>query len=132
MIYLNVDLQQMNDIARDIANNLKKGSTIFLEGTLGAGKTTLVKMIAKHLGFSDTITSPSFNILKVYEHEGLELVHMDAYRIAGQSTEEFDDYIYDKNRIMIIEWASLVTINIDAIKINITVNEDKRNIEIIW
>lgn len=132
MLYLNVDLNQLNDIARELASKLKKGDTIFLEGTLGAGKTTFVKLVAKHLGFNDTITSPSFNILKVYESNGLELVHMDAYRIAGQSVEEFEDYIYDKNRIMIIEWASLIKVELNAIKVNITINGDKRDIEITW
>lgn len=132
MLYENVDLNMMNEIAREIANKLKKGDTIFLEGTLGAGKTTLVKLVAKNLGFNDTITSPSFNILKVYQNNDLELVHMDAYRIANQSTEEFDDYIYDKNRIMFIEWASLININVKAIKILLSINNDKRNIEVIW
>ncbi len=79
--------------------------TIVLSGTLGAGKTVLVKGIALSLGIKENITSPSFTIMSVYGGR-IKLYHIDLYRINDE--EELDylgitDIIYEDG-ISVIEW----------------------------
>lgn len=88
------------DFNEFILKNLEnKPKYIFLIGELGAGKTTLVKRIAKLLGERKTISSPSFNYIKIYD----KLVHIDAYNLTD-GIDEFEDYFEDK--IVIVEWAN--------------------------
>jgi tRNA threonylcarbamoyladenosine biosynthesis protein TsaE len=87
---------------------LEKGSTVFLSGELGAGKTAFVSGVMKGFGFSGEINSPSFTILNLYKvSRNLTVVHADFYRlnsydeIADTGIEEF---LYDLKFITLIEW----------------------------
>lgn len=77
-------------------------------GDLGGGKTTLVKGIAKGLGITKTVTSPSYNISRNYELPGGGfLEHFDLYRLnADEIVEsEIDEVIRSGQNIVVIEWA---------------------------
>ncbi len=92
-----------------IGNKLKKGDVIAMQGTLAAGKTTITKGIAKALGVSDTITSPTFCLISEYSGK-MPLYHMDVYRLEGG--DDFinlgtDDMIYG-NGVSIIEWSEKI------------------------
>lgn len=93
-----------------LADDLEAGDVLALVGELGAGKTTLVKAIAKGLGISERISSPTFNIVKEYYSGRLPLYHFDAYRLLS-GTELIDiggeEYLYG-NGISVIEWADIV------------------------
>ncbi len=81
-----------------------------IEGDLGAGKTVFARGIAAGLGIEGYITSPTFNIVNVYEKEGLVFNHMDAYRITDPEML-YDigfDEIVDEGYITVIEWADLI------------------------
>ena len=65
----------------------KPGSTFCLTGDLGAGKTTLVRGIAKALNIKSVVQSPTFNIMKVYFDGDRPLIHIDAYRLADVNTD---------------------------------------------
>ena len=81
---------------------------ICLDGELGSGKTVFVKGFAKSLGISETITSPTFNLIKEYESGEMPLYHMDVYRLEGKcETVGFNDYL-NKNGICIIEWSDMI------------------------
>ena len=81
---------------------------ICLDGELGSGKTVFVKGFAKSLGISETITSPTFNLIKEYESGEMPLYHMDVYRLEGKcETVGFNDY-FNKNGICIIEWSDMI------------------------
>ena len=95
---------------KEIAEELKGGGTLALIGNLGAGKTTLTKYIAKGLGISRMITSPTFTIVNEY-HEGVDLYHVDAYRLGGAEDAfqiGLEEYFGDGN-ICIVEWADVVS-----------------------
>ena len=83
-------------LGEKIGRLLKKGDIIAMQGTLAAGKTTITKGIAKALGITDTITSPTFCLISEYQGT-MPLYHMDVYRLDG--TEDFinlgtDDMLY--------------------------------------
>ena len=80
---------------------------ICLNGELGSGKTIFTKGFANALGISETITSPTFNIIKEYDGE-LPLYHMDVYRLDGNTEGVAIEDYFKKNGIVIIEWANTI------------------------
>ena len=89
-----------------LSGELKTGDVILLEGGLGAGKSELARGIARGLGVTETVTSPSFTILNVYESGRLPLYHFDWYRI--ESAEELfelgmDEYL-GGDGVALVEW----------------------------
>jgi tRNA threonylcarbamoyladenosine biosynthesis protein TsaE len=89
---------------------LPAGSTILLEGDLGAGKTTLVQGIGKGLGIEATIVSPSFTIINEYPDGRVPLYHFDLYRLESKDIVEIAPELYWEGTevtlgIAAIEWA---------------------------
>lgn len=87
------------------------GGVLALSGDLGAGKTTFVKGLAKGLGISKNITSPTFVILKSYQtdYKGdiKKLVHVDCYRMKDENDAEgigLPEYFNQKDCLVLIEW----------------------------
>jgi tRNA threonylcarbamoyladenosine biosynthesis protein TsaE len=112
----------------------KPGSTFCLTGDLGAGKTTLVRGIARALNIKSVVQSPTFNIMKVYFDGDRPLIHIDAYRLADVNTDiGLDEYIAYETGITVIEWPEFIKdlIPENAIEVNIKHAEgDTRNITI--
>ena len=89
-----------------LAGLLKPGDVILLEGELGAGKSELARGIARGLGVAETVTSPSFTILNVFESGRCPLYHFDWYRLENE--EELyelgmDEYL-GGDGIALVEW----------------------------
>ncbi len=85
---------------------LKPGDIVALTGELGAGKTVIVKGIARGLGIEEEPTSPTFVIMNVYEGKNV-LYHFDLYRVSGVEELEglgYRDFFYD-NGVVVVEWA---------------------------
>ncbi len=86
------------------------GQVITLIGDLGVGKTVFTQGFAEGLGIRETVNSPTFTILQIYEEGRLVLYHFDVYRI-GDSEEMlevgWDDYVYGEG-VCLIEWADLI------------------------
>ena len=122
------------ELAEKIAHILPDGSTICFDGDLGAGKTTLVRGIAKALNIKSVVQSPTFNIMKVYFDGDRPLIHIDAYRLADVNTDiGLDEYIGYETGITVIEWPEFIKdlIPETAIEVNIThVQDNVRNIKI--
>lgn len=95
------------EIASKLANYLKPGSVLTLEGELGAGKTSFTQGLAQGLGITKIVNSPTFTIIKEYQGR-LPLYHMDVYRLID-SIENlgFDEYFYGEG-VTVIEWASVI------------------------
>ena len=97
-------------LGTEFANNAKPGTVIALIGDLGVGKTVFTKGIARGLGITDNVTSPTFTILESYYGGKMPLHHFDVYRIGDvEEMEEvgFDDCVYSEG-ITIIEWAGII------------------------
>ena len=107
---------------------------IGLSGPLGAGKTTIAKQIIKYYRSTEVVTSPTFNIVKQYTVEDLQIYHIDLYRLGSWS--EFLDLdlpLDSDNSLFIIEWINLIpNLNqLDMDIIDITIEDElTRNIKI--
>jgi tRNA threonylcarbamoyladenosine biosynthesis protein TsaE len=73
-------------VARALAG--RAGAVVFLEGPLGAGKTTLARGLLRALGVSGTIRSPTYTLLEPYAAGGRSVVHLDLYRISDPAELE--------------------------------------------
>lgn len=95
-------------IASKLAHLLQPGDVLLLEGDLGAGKTTFTKGLAKGLGITRNVNSPTFTIIKEYKGGRLPLYHMDVYRL-DDSFEDlgFDEY-FEGDGVTVVEWAHLI------------------------
>lgn len=121
------------DLGIELGQTLKPGDVIALCGGLGAGKTVLAKGIAKGLGISEEVTSPTFTLLRQYQGR-LTLCHFDLYRIEDDQELEhigFYDYLGGDN-VCVIEWPE----NAPELRANIRVDikgsgGEERQIEII-
>lgn len=126
--------EQMNDFGNKLAKNLPSGTVVALLGDLGAGKTTLVRGVAKGLNISEVVQSPTFNIMKLYLKGDRPLIHIDAYRLADLDTDiGLDEYIGYETGLTMIEWPlfieKLLPDNTLFIEISIT-GENSRHVHI--
>ncbi|WP_314696045.1 tRNA (adenosine(37)-N6)-threonylcarbamoyltransferase complex ATPase subunit type 1 TsaE [Mogibacterium timidum] len=102
--------QATEEFGLNLASELKPGDIVALIGALGTGKTALTKYIAKGLGVTENIDSPTFNIVKEYKSGRLPLFHFDVYRLSGGDDLldiGADEYFY-LNGVCVVEWADLV------------------------
>ena len=118
--------QETRRFGHKLAVELVPGTVVALIGDLGTGKTSLTKAIAEGLGIEDTITSPTFNIVKEYDTGRLPLYHFDVYRIGDlEEMEEigYDDYFFGDG-ICLIEWAELIRELLPDRVISVTIEKD--------
>ncbi len=97
------------DFGVSLAEELKSGSIVALSGDLGVGKTFLAKAIARGLGVSEHLTSPTFTIVCEYDSGRLPLYHFDLYRVHDEDELfelGFDEYLHGRG-VCLIEWAEL-------------------------
>ncbi|WP_288602542.1 tRNA (adenosine(37)-N6)-threonylcarbamoyltransferase complex ATPase subunit type 1 TsaE [uncultured Treponema sp.] len=128
MTYITHSAQETVDLGEKIGSLLKSGDVIAMTGTLAAGKTTITKGIAKALGITDVVTSPTFCLISEYEGTKMPLYHMDVYRLDGP--EDFINLgvedMLDGDGVCIVEWSEKVSSELPkrTIKIEITTLED--------
>lgn len=124
------------------------GATVLaLHGDLGTGKTTFTQILAKKLGVTETVTSPTFMLMKVYELPGVDsftyaderaykqLVHADMYRI--EEVDEmrvlgFEKLLAEKRVIVCIEWADKIATLLppDTIHLRFSLEGERRSVTI--
>lgn len=98
---------KMMSFGEALAARVEGGCVIFLTGDLGAGKTTLVRGFLRALGHQEPVTSPTFTLLEVYEAGGLQVVHVDLYRLTDPNELEqlaIRDYLQEQS-VLLLEWA---------------------------
>jgi tRNA threonylcarbamoyladenosine biosynthesis protein TsaE len=124
----------MNEFGLKIASRVPNGTVIALLGDLGAGKTTLVRGVARGLGIKEVVQSPTFNIMKLYPKGDRPLIHIDAYRLADINTDiGLDEYIGYETGITMIEWPLFIEklLPENTLWINITsTGENSRHIDV--
>lgn len=103
--------QEMLELGKKLASDVKAPSIIELVGDVGAGKTTLVRGLAEGLGVKEPITSPSFTISKAYAlSDEKQLIHYDFYRLSdpGLMAEDLAENLSNPNNIIVIEWGESI------------------------
>ena len=99
--------QETRRLGMRLAERLRKGDTVLLEGEMGAGKSELARGIARGLGVSGPVPSPSFTILNAYDEGSIPLYHFDWYRI--EDGEEIAEMGFEEmlggDGIALIEWS---------------------------
>ena len=109
MEYKFISYNEMDTI--ELAQNLESekfpNMIICLDGELGSGKTVFTKGIANALGINESITSPTYTIIKEYDGE-LPLYHMDVYRLDGNTEGVGIEEYFTKGGVVVIEWADTI------------------------
>ena len=95
------------ELAQNFESEKFPNMIICLDGELGSGKTIFTKGLANALGIKDTITSPTYTIIKEYDGE-LPLYHMDVYRLDGNVDGVGIEEYFTKGGVVVIEWASSI------------------------
>lgn len=110
MIKITNSPQETFEFAKSLAENAKPGDIICLDGDLGTGKTVFTQGFAQGLGITESVNSPTFTILQIYEGGRLPLYHFDVYRIG--SPDEMDELGYEEyffgEGVCLIEWSALI------------------------
>ena len=132
--YITHNQDETREVGHKLAALLPNGSVVLLKGDLGAGKTTLVRGVAEALGITEKITSPTFNIMKLYLKGSKPLVHIDAYRLEDHNVDiGLDEFIGIDRGLTFIEWPDYIKnlIPDNAITINIkNIGNDDREFNI--
>lgn len=113
-------------LGEKIGKEAKPGQVYTLLGDLGVGKTVFTQGVAKGLGITEAISSPTFTIVQVYEEGRMPFYHFDVYRIGDiEEMDEigYEDYFYGDG-ISFVEWANLIEELIPDNRIQITINKN--------
>jgi tRNA threonylcarbamoyladenosine biosynthesis protein TsaE len=128
-------IQELNTTADEIIQLTRTHSVFCFYGNLGAGKTTLIKLICEKLSVQDSISSPTYPIINEYHFPNGIIYHIDLYRL--KSIDEavnigLEEYLYSGN-LCFIEWPD----NFESIlpdkhvKVKISKFDEDRTIEIV-
>jgi tRNA threonylcarbamoyladenosine biosynthesis protein TsaE len=119
-------------IAEKLGSVLEKGDVLTLAGDLGAGKTTFTKGLAKGLGITRTVNSPTFTIIKEYNGR-LPLYHMDVYRLEDSDEDlGFEEY-FSGEGVCVVEWATFIEEYLPKERLELVIShigEDEREIQL--
>ena len=129
-------VSELKDVSMSILDMIGNRNIICFYGDLGAGKTTLIKDICKHLGVLDAVSSPTFSIVNEYIWTSDKMIyHFDFFRI--ERIEEVFDLGYEEyfymDSLCLIEWPDRIQslIPSEALRINISKINETREIEIL-
>ena len=124
----------MLDVGAKLAAGLEAGDIVYLNGPLGAGKTTLTRGVLRALGYTTTVSSPTYAMVEEYDLANFTLYHFDGYRLHNE--EEWldmgvDDYLHDK-AVCLIEWpdTGLTVLPQATMTIDIALSECGRDVTV--
>ena len=102
-----VDEVELAAWGENFARALRRPAVVALSGELGAGKTTLVRAIARGLGVADAVTSPTFALVHRYDAGGAPVWHVDAYRLKLADDVRdlgLEDMVKEPRGVVLVEW----------------------------
>ena len=123
MEYLSHNEQETEALGQRLAAALSPGAVVAYRGGLGMGKTAFTRGLAKGLGYSGRVTSPTFTIVNEYEGGRLPLFHFDMYRLEDDDALfdiGWEDYL-DRGGICAVEWSEQVADAMPADTVYVTI-----------
>jgi tRNA threonylcarbamoyladenosine biosynthesis protein TsaE len=101
-----VDERAMTDLAKRLAHAARDGGIVYLEGDLGAGKTTFARALLGELGVGERIKSPTYSLIESYRVDGRDAHHLDLYRIADAGELEWLGLadLWTDRALVLVEW----------------------------
>src|SRR6267143_7044308 len=106
-MFISVNVAETKAVGERLAGKIQAGDVLALVGDLGAGKTQFVKGLAKGLGSTEVVTSPTFTLVHEYQGSRLPIYHLDFYRIetlAALRAIGFDEIVFGDG-VSVIGWA---------------------------
>jgi tRNA threonylcarbamoyladenosine biosynthesis protein TsaE len=127
---------ETESVGEAIGAQLRVGDLVVLTGDLGAGKTTFAKGLARGLGVTQKVTSPTFTIVQEYDGR-VPVAHVDVYRL--DRIQELHDFGFEElleSRVTIVEWGEAIALVLprDRIDVRLTLHDDEddhRVVEIV-
>jgi tRNA threonylcarbamoyladenosine biosynthesis protein TsaE len=101
---------ELIQLACKIGTVLQPGDVLLLEGGLGVGKTTFTRHLIQGLGYTESVTSPTFRILHRYDTVKGPIFHADLYRLSHENEVhhlDIEAIFREKKGVLIVEWADL-------------------------
>lgn len=119
--FITNSVEETQNIAASLARILSAGDLLTLEGELGTGKTAFTKGLAKGLGVTRNVNSPTFTIVKEYNGR-IPLYHMDVYRLEDSDEDiGFAEY-FNGDGISVVEWAQFIEEYLPEERLEIVIN----------
>ena len=123
------DTKAMMEFGGKIADQFPQGGIVLLKGDLGAGKTTLVRGLLRHLGYQGIVKSPTYTLVEPYELGSHKLksrtiYHFDLYRLADPEELEYiggRDY-WNSDALCLIEWPEKAQAYLPAADLELTIS----------
>ena len=117
-----------------LAKALALPAVVYLNGDLGAGKTTLSRGVMRGFGHQGAVKSPTYTLVEPYEFEGCSVFHFDLYRLSDPEELEFmgiREY-FEQNSLCLVEWPECGTGILPQSDLDITLayHEDARKVTI--
>ncbi len=113
---------------RSLAARFEGGGRIYINGELGAGKTTLCRGILRHFEYSGAVKSPTFTLVESYELPRQTIYHFDLYRLADPDELEYigiDDYFSPEN-LCLVEWPQRAADSLPECDLEVTLTIARR------
>ena len=123
-----INVKQTEQIAYALASSIPANQVLAFHGELGVGKTTFIRALAKAWGIKENVTSPTYNLYKIYQSNDRCLIHLDAYRLEKSADFEnlmINDFLNDP-WCLAIEWPEKIEDSIpsDAWHFYLTIEEN--------
>ena len=106
--HLTASPEETEALGAELALRLRRGDLVALYGQLGSGKTVFARGLARGLGVTEPVTSPTFALMHIYEGRDIELCHVDLYRLSSPddlTAAGITEFLDDPALIKVVEWA---------------------------
>ena len=110
MVFITTSPKETEAVGEALGKVLKSGTVVAFEGDLGAGKTAFTRGLARGLGATDMVTSPTYTIVNEYLSGRMPLFHFDMYRLSSSDDLwdiGWEDYL-DRGGVCAVEWSENV------------------------
>lgn len=126
MVYETNSPEETFALAGRLGKQAEPGTVYTLTGDLGVGKTVFAQGMASGLGIEETVSSPTFTIIQVYDGGRLPFYHFDVYRIGDPEEMDeigYEDYFYGDG-VCLVEWAELIEELLPKMRTHIVIEKD--------